>query len=76
MDIVEAWLSATIQRDLSEAIDELSTESPGLSGHPYEDDGSNLRVTASKPGVVQIIKVRLFYSFALIAMAASEIIYH
>ncbi|KAL8753599.1 MAG: hypothetical protein Q9184_005374 [Pyrenodesmia sp. 2 TL-2023] len=56
MDIMESWLSATIQRDLGPAVDPASVQQPKASKGTVEDDGSNLRVKASKPGVVQIIK--------------------
>lgn len=59
MDIMEGWLSMTIQKDLGEALGIASSQSSSaLKGH-LEDDGSNLRVQLSKQGVVQIIKVSL-----------------
>lgn len=57
MDIMEEWLSSTIRRDLGGAMDVApEQQSDGLKGR-CEDDGSNLRVKVSKPGVAQIIKV-------------------
>ncbi|KAL8801332.1 MAG: hypothetical protein Q9182_004538 [Xanthomendoza sp. 2 TL-2023] len=56
MDIVEAWLAATIQQDLDRVIQTASVQPASSVNGDYEDDGSNLRVKASKPGVVQIIK--------------------
>ncbi|KAL8730009.1 MAG: hypothetical protein Q9166_004332 [cf. Caloplaca sp. 2 TL-2023] len=56
MDIVEPWLSATIEKDLNGVIEVTRGQPPGSPKYPHEDDGSNIRVQASKPGVVQIIK--------------------
>ncbi|KAL8697999.1 MAG: hypothetical protein Q9201_006808 [Fulgogasparrea decipioides] len=56
MDIMEEWLSTTIQRDLGRVLDNVSDQPIHSSTACYEDDGSNLRVKASKKGVVQIIK--------------------
>ncbi|KAL8899095.1 MAG: hypothetical protein Q9207_006372 [Kuettlingeria erythrocarpa] len=53
---MEGWLSPTMQRDLGSTIDPASGQQPGRQKGNIEDDGSNLRVKASKPGVVQIIK--------------------
>ncbi|KAL9579122.1 MAG: hypothetical protein Q9212_005291 [Teloschistes hypoglaucus] len=52
MDIMEEWLSTTIQRDLCQVLEHDSTESRAL----YEDDGSNIRIRLSVEGIVQIIK--------------------
>lgn len=58
MDIMTGWLSSMIQSDLGEVMDLASGGRKADSlQDKYEDDGSNLRVRASKPGVVQIIKV-------------------
>lgn len=57
MDIMTAWLSSMIQSDLGEVMDLASGRKADPLQDKYEDDGSNLRVRASKPGVVQIIKV-------------------
>lgn len=72
MDIMAGWLSRTIQRDLSEAMELASGQKANSMQDKYEDDGSNLRVRASKPGVVQIIKVswtllvyNIFSNFAI-----------
>ncbi|KAL9056598.1 MAG: hypothetical protein Q9206_002691 [Seirophora lacunosa] len=51
-----AWLSSMIQSDLGEVMDLASGRKADPLQDKYEDDGSNLRVRASKPGVVQIIK--------------------
>ncbi|KAL8726479.1 MAG: hypothetical protein Q9181_006036 [Wetmoreana brouardii] len=56
MDIMEEWLSTTIQRDLGRVLDNVNDHPIHSSTVCYEDDGSNLRVEASKKGVVQIIK--------------------
>lgn len=58
MDIMGEWLSTTIQKDLGQVVDHTSGQSKNSSKASYEDDGSNLRVKASKKGVVQITKVR------------------
>ncbi|KAL9010618.1 MAG: hypothetical protein Q9173_004463 [Seirophora scorigena] len=50
------WLSSMIQSDLGEAMELASGRKAESLQDKYEDDGSNLRVRASKPGVVQIIK--------------------
>ena len=57
MDIMAGWLSDTLQKDLGGALDITSSQPSAESKLPYEDDGSNLRVKMSKPGIVQIIKV-------------------
>lgn len=59
MDIMEAWLSATIKQDLDQTLGVAGSQPLGSLNGAYEDDGSNIRVKASKPGVVQIIKVSL-----------------
>lgn len=46
-----------IQRGLGEAIDLALGQQFKIVKGKYEDDGSNLRVKTSKPGLVQIIKV-------------------
>ena len=57
MDIMEAWLSATIRNDLDQVLGVPGGQPLGSSNGAYEDDESNIRVKASKPGVVQIVKV-------------------
>ncbi|KAI4261844.1 MAG: hypothetical protein L6R42_002965 [Xanthoria sp. 1 TBL-2021] len=58
---MEAWLSATIKQDLEQTLGVAGSQPLGSLNGAYEDDGSNIRVKASKPGVVQIIKLyRLF----------------
>ncbi|KAL8857226.1 MAG: hypothetical protein Q9178_006151 [Gyalolechia marmorata] len=56
MDIMEAWLSATIKNDLDQVLGVSGGQPLGSSNGAYEDDESNIRVKASKPGVVQIVK--------------------
>lgn len=63
MDLLKDWLGTTIEEELGKVLRWKQTKadgvnSPGQSENlPYRDDGSNLRVTSSKTGVVQIIKV-------------------
>ncbi|KAL8910669.1 MAG: hypothetical protein Q9171_004044 [Xanthocarpia ochracea] len=56
MDIMEAWLSATIKNDLDQVLGISGGQPLDSSNGAYEDDESNIRVKASKPGVVQIVK--------------------
>ncbi|KAL8836746.1 MAG: hypothetical protein Q9170_002811 [Blastenia crenularia] len=56
MDIMEGWLSLTVQKDLGGALDNASSHGSNPLNADCEDDGSNLRVEVSKQGVVQIIK--------------------
>lgn len=64
MDILKEWLKSTIIRELSDGLGWLESgaaDSPSTSATKishFEDDGSNLRAKVSKPGVVQITKVR------------------
>ncbi|KAL8773224.1 MAG: hypothetical protein Q9209_001901 [Squamulea sp. 1 TL-2023] len=53
---MEGWLSATIQKDLDQVIGVTSCQTSGTLNRAREDDGSNIRTKASKPGVVQIVK--------------------
>ncbi|KAI4288551.1 MAG: hypothetical protein L6R35_002185 [Caloplaca aegaea] len=73
MDIMAGWLSRTIQRDLSEAMELASGQKANSMQDKYEDDGSNLRVRASKPGVVQIIKWERFKEPFVVTLSDSAI---
>ncbi|KAL8926502.1 MAG: hypothetical protein Q9172_001753 [Xanthocarpia lactea] len=53
---MEAWLSATIKNDLDQVLGVSGGQPLGSPNGAYEDDESNIRVRASKPGVVQIVK--------------------
>lgn len=57
MDIMEGWLSDTIQKDLDQVLGAASCQPSATLNRAHEDDGSNLRTKTSKPGVVQIVKV-------------------
>ncbi|KAL8847889.1 MAG: hypothetical protein Q9221_007064 [Calogaya cf. arnoldii] len=56
MDIMEAWLSATITQDLDQALRVAGSQPLSSLNGSCEDQESAIRVKASKPGVVQIIK--------------------
>ena len=56
MEIMEAWLSATIKQDLDRILGGAGSQSLNAA---HEDDGSCIRVKASRAGVVQIIKVSI-----------------
>ncbi|KAL8948071.1 MAG: hypothetical protein Q9222_005711 [Ikaeria aurantiellina] len=56
MDIMGEWLSTTIQSDLGKVIDSTHGPPTDPSHDVFEDDGSNIRVKLSKPGIVQIVK--------------------
>lgn len=59
MEIMEAWLSATIKQDLDRVLGVAGSQPYGSLDAAHEDDGSCIRVKASRPGVVQIIKVSI-----------------
>lgn len=65
MDLLHEWLAPTMTREIG-ALMQLKTGASDMShsadGVTYSDDGSNLRASCSKPGVVQITKVRILYS--------------
>ncbi len=61
MDLLREWLAPTMTREIG-AMMHLRAGTFDMShsanGVTYSDDGSNLRASSSKPGVVQITKVR------------------
>lgn len=60
MDLLKVWLDSTVARELNAAVqwrERTPTHIRLSENGQYEDDGSNLRVKSSKPGVVQIMKV-------------------
>ena len=59
MDLLKNWLSSTVEQELNVVLEKAkaSGEISTARDVSYEDDGSNLRVTSSKSGVIQIIKV-------------------
>ena len=57
MDIMEGWLSDTIQKDPDQVLGAASRQPSATLNRAHEDDGSNLCTKALKPGVVQIVKV-------------------
>ncbi|KAL8850965.1 MAG: hypothetical protein Q9221_004110 [Calogaya cf. arnoldii] len=56
MDIMEGWLSDTIQKDPDQVLGAASRQPSATLNRAHEDDGSNLCTKALKPGVVQIVK--------------------
>ncbi|KAL8656962.1 MAG: hypothetical protein Q9226_002397 [Calogaya cf. arnoldii] len=56
MDIMEAWISATITQDLDQALGVAGSQPLGSLNGSCEDHESAIWVKASKSGVVQIIK--------------------
>ena len=66
MDLLHDWLAPTIENELAAALKWKEKETSrqqtvrDTGSLVYKDDGSNLRVTSTKDGVVQIIKVRIF----------------
>ena len=57
MDIMGPWLLATIKQDLDRIWGVADRQPHGSLAGAHGDDGSSVRVKASKPGIVQIIKV-------------------
>ncbi|KAL8837454.1 MAG: hypothetical protein Q9176_005641 [Flavoplaca citrina] len=56
MDIMGPWLLATIKQDLDRVLGVAYRQPHGSLDGAHGDDGSSVRVRASKPGIVQIIK--------------------
>ncbi|KAL8714635.1 MAG: hypothetical protein Q9220_001583 [cf. Caloplaca sp. 1 TL-2023] len=50
------WLSTTIQNDLGKVIQSDHVQPNDPLHRVFEDDGSNIRVKLSKPGIVQLVK--------------------
>ena len=77
MDLLKNWLSSTVEQELvtvlekAKAFGDLNT----AQGIPYEDDGSNIRVTSSKTGIIQIIKVSSKISNCLKSVAKVPLVY-
>ena len=69
MDVLQEWLSSTIQKDLGKVLEHATQQAQLINRQEkcfYEDDGSNLRSKCSKPGLVQISKVCPISPFILL----------